>query len=328
MSRKLLLLTAMLLVVVLAATSCGVFRKKSTEVPPAQTSAPMMNEQETEEIPIRETLVYYQDDAGYLVPVMRRIPWEEGIAKATLRMMMNNEEQQPDLIAMGLNALLPEGAEVLGMNIVDGVARIDFNHAVLNAPDALAESNMMQGIVMTLAEFSTIETVQFIFEGKILEQMPFGTRVKDPIAPGNVNLEMAAEGAQGAKVTVFFQSTSPSAYAYLIPVTRITGSMHGSLETALRELLAGPKEPLNMTIDIPQGTQLLGIQMDQGITYINFSSEFNALANSAESEAMVFKAILMTARQFPEVTQVQILVEGKNYAGSLPNTAPVFANEY
>ena len=29
----------------------------------------------------RETLVYYQNDAGYLVPVMYRITWEEGIAK-------------------------------------------------------------------------------------------------------------------------------------------------------------------------------------------------------------------------------------------------------
>ena len=328
MSRKLLLLTAMLLVVVLVATSCGVFRKKTTEMPPAQTSAPTMNEQGTEDIPIRETLVYYQDDAGYLVPVMRRIPWEEGIAKATLRVMMNTKDQQPDLIAMGLNALLPEDAEVLGINIVDGVAHIDFNNAVLNAWDALAESNRVQGIVMTLAEFSTIEKVQFMFEGRVLEQMPFGTRVKEPIAPSSVNLEMAAEGAQGAKVTVFFQSISPSAYSYLIPVTRITSSMHGSVETALQELLAGPKEGLNMTIDIPPGTKLLGVQMDEGITYINFSSEFNALANSAESEAMVFKAILMTARQFPEITQVQILVEGKHYAGSPPNTAPVFANEY
>ena len=34
--------------------------------------------------PTVDTVVYYQDNSGYLVPVMRSIPETDGIAKATL----------------------------------------------------------------------------------------------------------------------------------------------------------------------------------------------------------------------------------------------------
>ena len=69
--------------------------------------------------------------------------------------------------------------------------------------------------------------------------------------------------------------------------------------------------------------------MDNGITYLNFSKEFRDLANAEESEAMVLRAIRMAAMQFPEVRQVEILVEGKEYAGNITfDSTPVFANEY
>ena len=32
----------------------------------------------------RNTIMYYLSDEGFIVPVMRKIPWEEGIGKATL----------------------------------------------------------------------------------------------------------------------------------------------------------------------------------------------------------------------------------------------------
>jgi germination protein M len=325
LSRKFLMLIAAMLTLLLLISGCGAFKKQTTD---DIEDIPTVNE-DTDDVLTRETLVYYQDDAGYLVPVMRKIPWVEGIAKATLKIMMDTPEQQDDLMAMGLRALLPADAEILGMSIKDGIAKVDFNSAVLNCKDAIAESNMIQGLVAKLAGFSTIEKVQFLFDGKVLETMPFGTYVKDPLGPEDINLEMSGDSdVQGAKVTVFFQSVSPSQYEYLIPITRITSSPVVTLETAIEELLAGPKEVTNMNIDIPQGTKLLGILMDEGITYINFSKEFSALTQSDESERMVFKAIQMTARQFPEVNEVKILVDGREYPGDISMDTPVFANEF
>jgi germination protein M len=183
---------------------------------------------------------------------------------------------------------------------------------------------------LTLTEFSTIDKVQFLFNGKVLDTMPHGTVVKEPLGPTDVNLEMADHlSAQGATVKVFFQSTSSTMYDYLIPVTRVTDSENVSLETTINELLKGPMDIDNMTIDIPPETKLLGIQMEDGITYINFSREFNDLANSKDSEEMVLKAIKLSAMQHPEVQDVEILVEGKAYSGSTSlDEISVFANEW
>jgi len=315
----------MLLVFTLIFVSCSQ-KDEGEEVEPQETPT---TTGDTDEL-IRETIVYYQDDAGYLVPVMRKIPWVEGIAKYTLRVMMDTPEQQEDLMMMGLRPLLPADTEILGMSIKDGIAKLDLNDAVLKCKDAVEESNMIQGIVLTLAEFSTIDKVQFMFNGKILDTMPHGTVVKEPIGPSDINPEMAEDAAEkGAKVTVFFQSTSSSLYDYLIPVTRITSADNATLETAIQELLKGPMDTDNMTIDIPPDTKLLGVQMNDGVTYINFSKEFKSLANSKKSEEMVLRAIKMVAMQFPEVEQVEILVEGKAYSGkSRLDSIPVFANEW
>ena len=284
---------------------------------------------ETDEL-VRETIVYYEDDAGYLVPVMRKIPWVEGIAKYTLGIMMDTPEQKEDLLMMGLRPLLPADTEILGMSIKDGVAKLDLNEAVLNCEDAAEESNMIQGIVLTLTDFSTIDKVQFMFNGEILDEMPHGTVVKDPIGPTDVNLEMAEDTtSHGASVKVFFQSTSSTLYDYLIPVTRVTSSDNASLETTMNELLKGPMDTDNMTIDIPPDTKLLGIQMNDGVTYINFSKEFKDIANLEDSEEMVLKAIKLSAMQHPEVEEVEILVEGKPYSGTTNiDDIPVFANEW
>ena len=117
-------------------------------------------------------------------------------------------------------------------------------------------------------------------------------------------------------------------YDYLIPVTRITSSENASLETAISELLKGPVDTDNMTIDIPPDTNCWGFKWMKD-HHINFSKEFNSISSSDHSEEMVLKAIKLVAMQYPEVEDVEILVEGKTYAGAARlDNIPVFANEW
>ena len=80
-------------------------------------------------------------------------------------------------------------------------------------------------------------------------------------------------------------------------------------------------------MDIPVDTKLLGVEVENGITYINFSKEFGELAQMPQSEALVLKSVIMTARQFPNVEEVIIMVEGKEYDGGQISVS-AFANEY
>lgn len=277
MSKRIALLFTVFLVL-LVFTSC---KGKGSDINTPDTHE---GNDEVEDELTRETIVYYADDAGYLVPVMRKIPWVEGIAKATIKVMMDTPEQQESLIIMGLRPLLPTDAKILGMSIVDGIAKVDFNNALLECKDALSESNMIQGLVMTLSGFSTIDKVQ---------------------------------------------CRSVSQFDYLVPVTRVTSSMHPTLENTIEEWLKSPVDKDNMTLDLPYDTKLLSIQMKDGVTYINFSKEFNNIASDPKSEEMVLRALKLITSHYPEVEQLKILVENKEYKNAdIIDDLPVFANEY
>ena len=324
MSKRIALLFTVFLVLLLVFTSC---KGKGSDINTPDTHE---GNDEVEDELTRETIVYYADDAGYLVPVMRKIPWVEGIAKATIEVMMDTPEQQESLMIMGLRPLLPTDAKILGMSIVDGIAKVDFNNALLECKDALSESNMIQGLVMSLSGFSTIDKVQFMFNGQILEKMPHGTLVGSPIGPMDLNLEMSDDVAgEASKVNIYFHSRSVSQFDYLVPVTRVTSSMHPTLENTIEEWLKGPVDKDNMTLDLPYDTKLLGIQMKDGVTYINFSKEFNNIASDPKSEEMVLRALKLITSHYPEVEQLKILVENKEYKNAdIIDDLPVFANEY
>ena len=77
-------------------------------------------EEPLEEIPVAEvsvssaaqdmqdTVVYYEDGDGYLVPVQREVLRQEGIAKATLNLMVQSARNDMDAARLGLVPVVPE----------------------------------------------------------------------------------------------------------------------------------------------------------------------------------------------------------------------------
>jgi germination protein M len=64
----------------------------------------------------------------------------------------------------------------------------------------------------------------------------------------------------------------------------------------------------------PAGTQLVGVSLKEGVATLDFSKEFNALANSGDSvESAAQKALRSTLAQFPEVQKMRVTVEGKAF---------------
>ena len=81
------------------------------------------------------TVVYYQDDYGYLVPVTRTIKAEEGVAKAKVNLMVKSVFNDMEAARLGLRTVIPEGTE-LDLDISRGNARINLTGDVSSLPDA------------------------------------------------------------------------------------------------------------------------------------------------------------------------------------------------
>ena len=83
------------------------------------------------------------------------------------------------------------------------------------------------------------------------------------------------------------------------------------MENALQYLVA--TKPGNAKLDdvVPIGTKVLGLRLENGIAYADFSKELAKKGQGSYQEMMLTYAIVNTLTEFSEVKKVQILIEGK-----------------
>lgn len=257
------------------------------------------------------TIVYYQDNYGYLVPVMCSVPMEDGIAKATLNLMVQSVGNDMQAARLGLRTVLPENTKI-DLDISHGLARIDLSREVLDMADAAAESNMVNAVVQTLTEFDSVEKVEFLIDGQKRETLTHGTPVGGQFTRGDINLESVEPTMREVStkpVTLYFPGDSG---AVIVPVTRMVHSTP-DVNTAVLELAKGPSNSDMLENVVPAGCGLIDVQVENGVARLNFTSEFVNLVQNSDGGRMALKALVLTCTQFDGIDSVEIYVDGKRY---------------
>ncbi len=279
-----------------------------------------------ETVPMTDTVCWYEDGDGYLVPVTRQIPQQDGVAKATLSLMVKSSENDLAAARMGLTNVIPEGV-TFDLDISGGKARVDMSKEALNCASAEEELLMVQGTAAALCGFDTVEEVSFLFDGQKRSRLTHGTDVSGTFSADDVNLESVAtfsmddlETAQC--VSLYFPSASGR---MLVPVTRTVFSP-ADLTTAILELAKGPKSDSGLEAPIPADCGVRSVSVKKGVATIDFTKEFARIAEHSDGGAKALQAVLFTASQFPGVKQVSITVEGTPWR-SEPETATTFVNQ-
>lgn len=318
--ERLLIVGAAALVVVLAlrggeeTTTTMVY-----DTPPvsASTSAAASN------VEMVSTVCWYEDGDGYLVPVTRQIPMQDGIAKATLALMVESSENDLAAARMGLTNVIPEGVTI-DLDIANGKARVDLSKEALDCANAEEELLMVQGVAATLCGFETVEEVSFLFDGQKRSQLTHGTDVSGVFTEDSVNVESVAtfsDSASADAVQLYFPSASGR---MLVPVTRTVFSP-ADLPTAILELAKGPKTDSGLECPIPGKCGVKSVSIKNGVATIDFTKEFAAIAQESDGGHQAVQAVLFTASQFPGVKKVSILVEGEPFHTE-PQAATTWVN--
>lgn len=315
-------LVAVAVLLVIAVTLSGCSRSEVPELDEPGEYVPSAAELEGQMSTTVSTVVYYTDDNGYLVPVMRRIPWEDGIAKATLGLMVASTENLFEAAKLGLTPALPAGTE-FDLDIAEGVATVNLI-GDFSALDAVTENAMVQCIVQSLTEFPSVEQVALQFNGQVLDTLNNGTPVSAPISRAALNYEIGkGDGIDAQSVMLYFSGTTGQV---IVPVTRSVYSQP-DMTTAVLELLRGPKSTSPLQSPMPADCGLIGIDVKDGIATINLSKEFLAVENMKDGGQMALKALMLTCTQFPGITQVKLLVDGEPFEPTAKTVAlPVYVN--
>lgn len=256
---------------------------------------------------------YYKDGEGTLIPITRNTPQEEGIAKAAIRSMIDSDENREFLKTFGLYPILPKGTEVLGININDGAAVIDFNNNLLNYETKLEERNIVAGIVYTLSEFKTITKVKILINGYEKEELKFSGNISGFLDRNSIliNSDKLNSGSKVMKMDLYLFKLVNDKQDFLVPISKeYIGVDKDELPHAIVRALA--KKPSNEKYftQFPENTELEDWSIKDNILTLDFSKEIKNYGGNAREEGLV-KQILHTMKQVSGAEKVRILIAGK-----------------
>ncbi|MBQ4579945.1 MAG: GerMN domain-containing protein [Clostridia bacterium] len=316
--ERLLIVGAAALVVVLALRG-----GEEADTTMVYSAPPVTETAAASQVEMTSTVCWYEDGDGYLVPVTRQIPLQDGIAKATLSLMVESSENDLAAARMGLTNVIPEGVS-FDLDISGGKARVDLSKEALSCASAEEELLMVQGVAAALCGFDTVQEVSFLFDGQKRSKLTHGTDVSGVFTEDSVNVESVAtfsDSANADAVQLYFPSASGR---MLVPITRTVFSP-ADLPTAILELAKGPKTDSGLECPIPGKCGVKSVSVKNGVATIDFTKEFAAIAQEGDGGHQAVQAIMFTASQFPGVKKVSILVEGEPFHPE-PQTATTWVN--
>lgn|GEM_PF-4179649 len=171
----------------------------------------------------------------------------------------------------------------------------------------------INSLVLTITEFPEIDTVQFLIEGIVVEDIN-GFRLDESFErPTYINLLSGTSNNEDKLLQVYFSDANA---LYLIPVAfaiNENSTVIQMLDSAMQELLKGPPPGSYLERTIWPDTGLISISYDSenSLAIINLSKEAVGYDRGNVTEMLLVNSILFTITDIDEVDRVQILIEGE-----------------
>ncbi|NGP44986.1 sporulation protein [Bacillaceae bacterium SIJ1] len=263
--------------------------------------------------------LYLLDSNGYVVPQTLGLPQTNEVASQSLNYLVKGGPVT-QLLPNGFQAVLPEGTEVLGVDIKDGVAIADFSNEFANyQPED--EKKIVEAITWTLTQFDGIDKVKIWINGYDQDVMPVN---QTPIMEG---LTRKAGINQQSTDVVDIRTTEPVTLyyiaqhdkdAYYVPVTkRISqdrlGSSAEAAEAVVEELVKGASFDSSLLSAFNVNTELLERpEILENTARISFSpSVLNGDEQPTLSEN-ILQPLVLSLTELEGVDQVSVTVENED----------------
>ncbi len=256
--------------------------------------------------------VYVLDPNGYVVPFGIDVPATEGIAREALKYMVRGGPVEA-LLPEGFAPLLPEGTEVLGMNIKpEKRAIVDFSESFTHY-DPKWERKILEAVVYTLTDFDSIDEVQLWVNGRVLKEMPLlGTPLEEYVGRNiGINLE-STDGlhlSRSTPVTVYFQGETIDHRSYLVPVTRLVPLTEDRGRASMEQLLKGPSSSTLLAPVALPDTRILKLSQQEDIVDVYFADP--TLESGEALPASFLQSVVLSLTENTDASRVRIHIDGQ-----------------
>lgn len=260
-----------------------------------------------------EVTLYYQDAEGFLIPVTRWVEKQQGIARAAVNGLTDHTMTREELSYYGLYPVLPVKTQLLGISIKDGIAVVDFGKGFLDCRNGSAERNAVVSLVYTLTGFKSVQGVKILVNGYPQKVMKYGTDLSGVLRRDNIliNASKANVEAGCSKADIYLCRKYGERFNYFIPVSKILQekSPEDITPSSILRLLIEEESGQEVSTEIPQGSRLLGCDLEGDTLTVDLSREVLNYGGTSREDTLL-KQILYTAAQVGSVTRVHILIQG------------------
>ncbi|MGH2683432.1 MAG: Gmad2 immunoglobulin-like domain-containing protein [Actinomycetota bacterium] len=111
--------------------------------------------------------VWFAGSEGWLFVLKRTARPEPGVGKIALESLLAGPSEAER--EAGVGTAIPDGTELLGLDIDDGIATVDLSSQYEQGSGSHAEFLRLAQVVYTITQFETVQGVNFRIEGKPVE---------------------------------------------------------------------------------------------------------------------------------------------------------------
>lgn len=273
---------------------------------------------ESEDEEVIETIarqLYLVDANGLVVAQTLELPKsdDKGVANQVLSYLIKGGPVTP-ILPNGFQAVLPEGTEIIGLNLQeDGTLIVDVSEE-FEEYEAEDELKILQAMTYTLTQFDSVDRIKLWINGYPQDEMPVnGTPIESGYSRVNgINL-MATETMDLMKsqaVTMYY----PSEYndnRYYIPITQhVEMNNQDIFAPIVHTLLSGPDYHLNAIHVFNTKTSLIHQPtLENGVLTLVFNQEILKDTDNAVISDEVIETLVRTLTEHPRVNAIEIKVE-------------------
>lgn len=241
-------------------------------------------------------LYFPTSENNYFIPLTRFVPYSSAILTTTASNLQKGADPSTGLmdtdIIPGIHKVFYNGSTVY-VNIDSQAAKFKDNPRLYHA---------LESIVYTMCEIPRMKRVQFLLDGKRVEEISPGITTSSPWTP----------------------QASPAAYLafntldryLLFPYRPDTSDVKTIREYAyilFETLKSGINQDPMVVPTIPEEVKLLNVYYLNGTIKLDFNSTFlEAYEGNRRKQEMMMDSILYTFTTIPGVKRVKIMVEGND----------------
>lgn len=211
---------------------------------------------------------------------------------------------------LGLVSAIPEDTRLLDSTLEDGTCTLNFSPEFeTNAfSDSFAQRTTLLSIANTLTQLEDVERVEIYIDGNLMAQYRqlniIRALVYDESAIGPVRA-----GVNEFDATLYLANASEQHLA-VVP-TRIRQSAGSSQAELVVRRLIDYYNPNSFFSPIATGTELNGIQTEDGLCTIDLSSQFL----ESDNLTLAVRSLVASVCSLKEIDRARILIDGKTPEG-------------